>query len=186
MRPSVIAFSALIAVLALVRLGELVVSARRRRQATSTPVAEPWSFPLMILLHTGLLIGPLLEVVLLERPLLAPLAVGAGAVLALATALRVWTLRTLGRSWNVRVLAPPEIVTRGPYAWIRHPNYLVVILELAAIPLLHTAWISAVALTALNALVLTARIRTEESTLAQDPDWVAAMTSRKRLIPGVF
>ncbi|MCA8922206.1 MAG: hypothetical protein KDD82_10385 [Planctomycetes bacterium] len=181
-----IAFAALIGVVAVVRLAELVVSARRRAVADAPPVAEPFVFPLMVALHTGLLVGPLAEVVLLARPFVPALAASAGAVLALATALRVWTLRTLGRAWNVRVLAPRAVVTRGPYAWIRHPNYLVVILELAAIPLLHTAWISAVALSALNALVLALRIRTEEQTLAQDPAWVAAMADRKRLIPGVF
>ncbi|MEZ6188396.1 MAG: isoprenylcysteine carboxylmethyltransferase family protein [Planctomycetota bacterium] len=183
---SVYAFAAVIGVVALLRLGELLVSARRRRQAPHAPVAEPVVFPLMVALHAGLLVGPLAEVVLLERPFLPALAAGAGAVLLLATALRVWTLSTLGRAWNVRVLAPGAVVTHGPYRWIRHPNYLVVILELAAIPLLHTAWISALSLSALNALVLTLRIRTEERTLAQDPAWVAAMAPKARFLPGLF
>ena len=108
--------------------------------------------------------------------------------MVLATALRVWTLRALGQAWNVRVVIPQEtqVVTTGPYAWIRHPNYLVVILEIATLPLLHSAWVSAISLTALNAFVLFWRIRTEEARLLQVRAWREAMVDRKRLIPGVF
>ena len=142
----------------------------------------------MVLLHVGLLIAPCVEVWLLGRPLIPALAIAAAAVLVLATVLRVLTLRALGRAWNVRVVVPEEgaIVTHGPYRWIRHPNYLVVILEVVALPLLHTAWISALVLSALNGVVLWRRIRTEEAALSQLPAWVDAMADRKRLIPGVF
>ena len=81
---------------------------------------------------------------------------------------------------------PDQIVITGPYAFIRHPNYLVVILEIAALPLLHTAYLSALALSLLNAVVLTSRIRTEEQALAQVSGWSTAMASRKRLIPFLF
>lgn len=142
----------------------------------------------MVLLHVGLLTAPCVEVWLLERPLIPALAIGAAVVLVLATVLRVLTLRALGRAWNVRVVVPEEgaVVTSGPYRWIRHPNYLVVILEILALPLLHTAWVSALALSALNAVVLWRRIRTEEAALSQLPTWREAMADRKRLIPGVF
>ena len=104
------------------------------------------------------------------------------------TALRVWTLRTIGRAWNVRVVVPDEaqVVSSGPYAWIRHPNYLVVILEVAALPLLHTAWVSALGLSLLNGVVLWRRIHTEERALGQLAGWREAMAQRARLIPGVF
>ena len=106
----------------------------------------------------------------------------------LATALRIWTLATIGRSWNVRVVVPEDIriATTGPYRFIRHPNYLVVILEIAALPLFHGAWMSAIFLTLLNAFVLLHRIRTEEAALAQIPAWVDAMRDRARLLPGLF
>jgi methyltransferase len=128
------------------------------------------------------------EVVWLDRPFVPLLAALAASVLVLATSLRVWTLRTMGRSWNVRVLrpSPEEIVTTGPYAWIRHPNYLAVILEIAALPLLHTAWISCLTLSAFNAFVLYHRVRVEEAQLEQLPAWRAAMSDRARWIPGLF
>lgn len=179
-------FFGFLGALALLRLLELVVS--RRRQGERAAVAEPTLFPLMVLLHAGLIALPALEVLRLERPLIPALALGAGTLLLLATGLRVWTLRTLGRSWNVRVVVPaPEgIVSSGPYAWIRHPNYLVVILEVAAIPLLHTAWWSALGLSLLNAFVLWRRIRVEEAALSEVPAWREAMADKARLIPGLL
>lgn len=181
------AFVLLLSLVALLRLGELVVSARRLRGRPGACVAEPGLWPLMVLLHAASVIAPAAEVVALDRPFTPALAAGAGLVLAAAAALRVWTLRTIGRSWNVRVVRPDEgaIATTGPYAWIRHPNYLVVILELAALPLLHGAWLSALALGALNGLVLHRRIRTEEELLGASPAWRAAMQGKARLVPGL-
>lgn len=182
------AFALLLAVVGLVRLGELVVSARRLRGRPDGCVAEPGLWPLMVLLHTASVFGPVAEVVALDRPFSPALAAGAALVLVAATALRVWTLRTIGRSWNVRVVMPEEgaVATSGPYAWIRHPNYLVVVLELAALPLLHGAWVSSLGLTVLNGLVLARRIRTEEATLGASPAWSAAMAGKARLVPGLL
>ena len=181
-------FVALFALTAVVRLVEVVVSARRAKAHSEAVVREPGLFPLMVLLHVGFLTAPVLEVWLAERPFVPALAAGAVGILALATALRVWTLRTLGRAWNVRVVVPEAdaIATGGPYRWIRHPNYLAVILEIAALPLVHTAWVSALVLSLLNAGVLWRRIRTEEAALEQVPAWCEAMANRKRLLPGVF
>lgn len=179
-------FCGFLGAVGLLRLVEVVVS--RARLEARAPVAEPALFPLMVLLHVGLIALPGLEVVLLERPWIPALCAGAGSLLLVATALRIWTLRTLGRAWNVRVVLPAEdqVVSTGPYAWIRHPNYLVVILEIAAIPLLHTAWVSALGLSLLNACVLWRRIGTEEAALAQLPAWREAMAGKARLIPGLF
>lgn len=182
-------FVGLLALVGLLRLGEVGVSwARLRRGGRADLVPEPFLFPLMVLLHVGLLAGPVVEVFWGGRPFIPWLAVASGGVLALATGLRVWTLRTLGRAWNVRVVTPEDaaVVTTGPYAWIRHPNYLVVVMEIASLPLLHTAWVSAVGLSLLNAVVLSVRIRTEEAALAEVPAWREAMAGKKRLIPGVF
>ena len=182
------AFVGVLLATGLMRLGELVVSVRRMRARPDAIVAEPWLFPAMAALHTGLVAGPIAEVLLTER-LFNPWIAGVSAtVLCLATALRVWTLATIGRSWNVRVVRPAEdgIATTGPYAWIRHPNYLVVILEIAALPMLHNAWISALVLSIWNAAVLVARIRTEERTLGMSSAWNAAMSHKPRFIPGLF
>ena len=187
MTTSVWVFVGVMAAVGVLRLVEVVVSVRRMR-ARGGAVSEPALFPLMVVLHAGLVVGPVVEVVGWERPFVPWVTGVAAAVLVAATVLRVWTLRTIGRSWNVRVVRPEEsgVVTTGPYAWIRHPNYAVVILEIASLPLLHTAWVSALALSALNAVVLFARIRTEEAMLVTLPAWEAAMANKKRLVPGVF
>lgn len=181
-------FAALLGVVAIVRVGELVVSRIRMARKPQDVVQEPWLFPLMVATHVGLLTLPLLEVQLLGIPFRPWLAILAGVVLVLATVLRVWTLYTIGGAWNVRVVRPggDQIATTGPYRFIRHPNYLVVILEIVALPLVHGAVLSAVGLTVLNGIVLFRRIRTEEATLSGVPAWVAAMADKKRLIPGVF
>ncbi len=183
--PAFVAFAGLLLATGVLRLVEIAVSVRRVRLRPESLVREPWVFPLMVLLHSGLVFGPLAEVLLLERPVVAGLAAGAGSILVLAVGLRVWTLRTIGRSWNVRVVVPPAdgIVTTGPYAWIRHPNYLAVILEIATLPLLHTAWISCLTLSSINAFVLFHRIRTEEAQLEEIDEWRRTMAGRPRLIP---
>lgn len=181
-------FVAALALTGLMRLGEVVVSVRRMRERPEDVVAEPWLFPWMVVLHIGLVFAPLLEVVLLDRPASTGLFVFAVLGLSAATGLRVWTLRTIGYAWNVRVVEPPadRIATNGPYRWIRHPNYLVVILEILLLPLLHGAWVSAIGLSILNALVLAHRIRTEEAILFRNPAWREAFESRARLLPGLF
>jgi methyltransferase len=172
----------------LMRLVEMAVSMRRMAARREAVVAEPALFPAMAGLHTALVVLPLLEVWWLQRPFLPWLGATSLVLLLLATALRIWTLSTLGRVWNVRVLPPPPdgVVTTGPYRFIRHPNYLCVILELLALPLLHTAVLSAALLTVWNAAVLAVRIRTEERALMQLPAWRAAFERRARLIPGLF
>lgn len=181
-------FVALLLATGIMRLGEVVVSVRRMAARPDDVVAEPWLFPLMVVLHVGLVFGPVFEVVALGRPVIPAVTAGALALLVAATALRVWTLSTIGTSWNVRVVEPPAdgIATSGPYRYIRHPNYLVVVLELLALPLVHTAWVSALALGALNAFVLFHRIRTEERVLARNPAWLAAFRDKARLVPGVL
>lgn len=181
-------FFALLGATACMRLVEVAVSVRRMRARPDAVVAEPGLFPAMVALHVAFVALPAVEVLALGRAVWWPLALAAIGALALATGLRIWTLRTIGRAWNVRVVAPPPdgIATTGPYAWIRHPNYLVVALEILSLPLVHSAWISAAVLTLGNALVLARRIRTEERVLAQNPAWVRAFADKARLVPGLF
>lgn len=181
-------FAVVLLATGVMRLAEVSVSRRRLREGDGVALGEPVLFPVMVLLHVGLIFGPMAEVVLLDRPFVPLLAAIAAAVLVLASALRIWTLRTIGRAWNVRVVAPDDgaIATTGPYAFIRHPNYLAVILEILSLPLLHTAWISSVVLSTVNAVVLFHRIRTEERVLEASPTWREAMSDRARLIPGLF
>jgi methyltransferase len=188
MSTAFLVFAALLLGTGLMRLVEFVVSVRRMRARPDAVVSEPALFPLMALLHAGLVFAPLAEVYLLGRPFVPAAAVASVLLLLAATGLRVWTLRTIGIAWNVRVVQPrgETVVTSGPYAFIRHPNYVAVILEILALPLFHGAWLSVVGLTALNGLVLFFRIRTEEAVLLQVPAWRNAMADRPRFIPGVF
>src|SRR5690242_20418093 len=88
-----------------------------------------------------------------------------------AQGLRWWCIGTLGRRWNTRVIVVPTLppVSAGPYRWLRHPNYVAVVVEGVALPLVHLCWVTAVAFTVLNAGLLTVRIRVEEAALATLP-----------------
>jgi methyltransferase len=188
LHPPFLVFAGLLTATGVMRLVELAVSVRRMRARPQAVVAEPWLFPAMAALHTALIAAPIAEVVLLDRPFVPALAAFAAVILVVATGLRVWTLSTIGRAWNVRVVVPDgaAIATTGPYRWIRHPNYLVVMLEIAALPLVHDAWLAALALSLANGLVLARRITTEEAALMQIPAWRRAMASKARFVPGVF
>ncbi len=138
----------------------------------------------MVAAHVGLVTLPLVEV--WGHPERRPRLTWA-VVLAAATALRIWSIASLGDAWNVRAAVPENIepVTNGPYRHLRHPNYVAVIAEFAAIPLIAGAWKSAVFLSALNAAVLADRIPAEEELLDASPAYRRAFAGRARFIPGV-
>ncbi len=186
MTPSLGAFIVILVFVALERLAEVAVSLRRLRGRPAARVTEPALLPFMVLLHVALVVAPVVEVVVQDRPFSPLLASLAAVALVLATALRVWAMRALGRAWNVAVIVPSVVVSTGPFAWVRHPNYLVVVLEVACLPLLHGAWLSCITLSVWNALVLARRIRTEEAALETVPAWRAAMRGKARLVPGVL
>jgi methyltransferase len=181
-------FAALIVGTGAMRLVELAVSVRRIRARPQHLVHEPRLFPAMAALHTALVVLPLAEVWLLDRAFSWAVAGPALGILAAATALRVWTLATIGGAWNVRVVRPDEhaVATTGPYRYIRHPNYLCVVLELFALPLVHGAWASSLVLTLGNAAVLAVRVPTEERALMQVEAWRRAFEHRARFLPGLF
>ena len=165
------------------RLYELRISRAHERARGGTRAAQS-TFPLMVAAHAGLVALPLLEV--WRHPRRRPQA-GWLAVLAGATALRVWSISTLGEAWNARAAVPANIepVTTGPYRYIRHPNYLAVIIEFAAVPLVAGAWKSASALSLLNAAVLADRITAEERLLEASPAYRRAFAGKARFIPGL-
>ena len=182
-------FAGLLALVAAVRLGELVLSVRNARWARARggvefPAASIW--PSMVGAHVLFLAVPPLEVFLLDRPFLPGLAVPMLVLAAGAMALRYWAVLTLGRRWNIRVIVLPgaPVVTGGPYRFVRHPNYLAVAIEVAALPLVHTAWLSALLGSAVDAWLLARRIRGEEAALAAAGDYLAQLGDRPRLVPG--
>jgi len=164
-------YTALILLVAAERLAELAVArANTRWSLARGGVATGGShYPLLVLLHAGLLAGCLLEPLLAHRPLIPALAWPMLALAAAAQALRWWCIWTLGRQWNTRVIVVPGLprVTRGPYRlpWLPHPNYLAVVVEGVALPLVHTAWLTAILFTLLNTPLLTLRLHHENRAL---------------------
>ncbi len=166
---SEVLFTLLIAAVGLERLAELVVSKRHAAWAAERGGVETGAghYPVMVVLHTGFLVGALVEV-WVRRPDVPALLAWTMLVLAVASqALRWWCIRTLGPRWNTRVIVVPglPLVEGGPYRFFRHPNYVAVVLEGVALPLVGGAWITALAFTVLNAALLRVRITTEERAL---------------------
>lgn len=165
-------YAVLAGLVALERLAELVVSTRHARRAFAEGGVESGRghYPAMVALHTGLLVGALIEVVVADRPFLPALGWPMLGLVLLSQALRWWCIRTLGPRWNTRVIVVPgaPLVAAGPYRlpWLRHPNYVAVVVEGLALPLVHTAWITALVFTVLDVPLLATRIRCEERALA--------------------
>ena len=151
------------------RLAELIVSKRNARWAFAHGGKEfgRRHYPVMVAIHTALLLGCVLEVWALHRPFIPWLGWPMLAVVVLSQVLRWWCVTTLGPRWNTRVIVVPNVtlVRQGPYRWLHHPNYVAVVAEGLALPLVHTAWLTAAVFSMANALLLTVRIRIENSAL---------------------
>ncbi len=158
-----------LALVASERFFELALSRRNAAWAFANGGVEAGRghFPAMKLLHGGLIVGSALEVVSLGRPFIPSLGFPMLGLALGAQALRYWAVTSLGRRWNVRVITIPGMPpsTAGPYRFLRHPNYLAVVLEGFAIPLIHTALLTATVFTVVNAFLLRTRIRCEERAL---------------------
>jgi len=165
----VVALVALLVYVAAHRTFEMIVSARNGRHLRARGAREHGRehFPLLVVLHALFPLALSAEVLALHaRPgALTPLWV---ALWLAAQGLRWSAMRALGEHWNIRVLVLPgaPLVRRGPYRWLRHPNYLAVAIELLAAPLMFGAWRTALAFSAANLLALRVRIRCEEAALA--------------------
>lgn len=163
-------FTALVVAVGLERVAELVLSKRNAAWSLAHGGKETGRghYLPMVVLHTGLLVAAVAEVWLLDRPFewWGWIAL---AVVLLAQGLRWWCIATLGRQWNTRVIVVPGAgrVAGGPYRWLRHPNYVAVVLEGAALPLVHSAWITAVTFTVLNAILLKVRLSSENAALRE-------------------
>jgi methyltransferase len=177
----------LIGLLALERLVELHLSRRHVAWALARGGKEfgHKHFTFMKVLHTAFLFSCAAEVFFLNRPFIPRLGFPMLGLALAAQALRYWAIFTLGPYWNVRVVVVPGAtpVTEGPYRYLRHPNYLAVIVEGVAVPLIHTAWMTAVGFSLLNAVLLWTRIRCEEKALALHCSYDRHFGNRARFIP---
>ena len=172
------------------RCAELLVSRRNQRRMAAQGFTEKESsvgMRSMIALHAAWYISTVLEASL--SPCAIPEHIQSLAVVIFLAAqiLRFWTLRTLGMYWNISVMttdeAAPRFVSDGPYKFIRHPNYLVVITELATLPLIGGALYTSLIFSALNAILLRRRIAVEEAHLFTIPGYRERLGVRGRFIP---
>jgi len=174
----------LIGVVIVERLVELAISNRNIRKLKSRGALEVGRghYPAMVVMHTFFLASAPLEVWLLDRPFLPPLAISMLVVLVAAMSLRYWVIATLRERWTTRIICLPgsPLIASGPYRYLRHPNYLAVVAETFSLPMVHTAWMTAILFSICNALVLRARIRVEDRALWRHSAFFDDRTSEPR------
>ncbi|GAA2539273.1 isoprenylcysteine carboxyl methyltransferase family protein [Mycolicibacterium diernhoferi] len=151
------------------RLAELAVSRRNADWSFARGGREfgRGHYPVMVGMHTALLLSCIAEVAVAHRPFIPALGWPMVAVVVASTVVRWWCVTTLGKHWNPRLIIVPgaDLVRSGPYRWIHHPNYSAVAAEVVALPLVHSAWLTAIVFTIANAAVLRVRIRAENLAL---------------------
>lgn len=129
-------------------------------------------YPFMVAIHVGFFISLIIEFFVFNRSLSAYWYLLFGIFAGLQM-MRVWIISSLGRFWNTKILVLPgaNVVKRGPFRLIRHPNYVVVSLEILVIPLLFNAFFTAILFTILNFIILSVRIPKEEAALREVTDY---------------
>jgi methyltransferase len=182
-------FIALIGLVGIERLFELVLSTRHARAALARGGVEAESrgfYAAMVGTHAAFLVAAPLEATAFGTPFLPALAAPMLALVAGAMALRYWAVAALGARWNTRVIVVPgePAVASGPYRYVRHPNYVAVAIEMLALPLVHTAWRTALVFSVANALLMGRRIAHEEAALRRFADYDARLGDRGRFLPG--
>jgi methyltransferase len=167
------------------RIFELVLSRRRLRTFRGVASGSRAEWRALVLVHVALLVLPPAEAIVLGTRAPAPLLWAAIAAALLAQALRYWSVRTLGRTWNARAVVDPSLgfVETGPYRFVRHPNYLAILIEFTAVPLAFGAWRSWILLQLVHTPLIARRIRAEERLLGRIAGYAARMGGRGRLLP---
>jgi len=169
---SAVVYTAIVVLVALERLYEMVIGRRNLKRALSRggQVYGKGHWPWMVVLHTTFLIACPLEVWVAERPFVAAQFWGFGALVVCTMTLRYWVISTLGDRWNPQIVVVPDDkrIDTGPFRFLPHPNYLAVVIELFALPMMHGAWGVAVFYGLANGLLLRTRIREEERVLRSE------------------
>jgi len=184
------AYLSLLLLVGIGRLAELGISRRNQRHLEKQGVRkipEP-HFRWMVFLHGGVLVCAGAEVLILHRPLIPTLAIPMALLFILANLLRWWVIRTLAGHWNVEVMESSRVgvVSSGPYRWVRHPNYVAVVAEIFSLPMIHTAWITAILGTLGDLEILRRRIRVEDGFLMSNPAYRLTMGGKPRFLPRLF
>lgn len=184
------AYIALLILVGIERLVEVGISKRNQRKMTeqgARKITEP-VFPWLVLFHALVLVSAGAEVLFLHRPLIPALAVSMTILFIVSNVIRYWVIYLLAGLWNVQIMDSSRlgIVTSGPYRWIRHPNYTGVVLEVFSLPMIHTAWITAVFGTLAYMEILRRRVKAEDSVLMANPAYREAMAGKPRFLPRFF
>ncbi len=184
---SVVLFCILLLSVGTLRIVELRVSRRNQERLLAAGVEEitdPY-FQWMVIVHVAILVGAAVEVIILNRSLAPVFAVCMTGLFLLANAVRWWVIRTLKIQWTVRVMnsARLGVVEDGPFAYVRHPNYAAVFVEMAALPLIHSAWLTALLGSAAHAWLLSRRLAVEEPALMANPIYSEKMAHKPRFFP---
>ncbi len=165
-----VAYVVLVLAVAVQRLAEVRISRRHVRALTAQGAVEhaPHQVPVMIALHGGWLVACVAEPLLWQRTVVPAIGAMSLGLLLAGQALRWSARRALGPRWTVPIVTLPGVprVTSGPFRYVNHPNYLGVVIEIAALPLIHSAYVTAVAFTIANGLLLTWRVAAEEVALS--------------------
>jgi methyltransferase len=182
-----IAFTMFVLAVALQRLFEVRRSQGHERWLRAQGAVEraSWQVPVMAVMHVTWLVAMCAEVWLLMPPFRPALAAVALATFACGQILRLLAMHALGSRWTIRILTLPlePPVTTGIYRYLRHPNYLGVILEIAALPLVHGAVWTAAIVSVANAVLLAFRITAEEHALTTDNGYAVLFGARPRFLP---
>ncbi|TDL82639.1 hypothetical protein E2R53_03455 [Peribacillus frigoritolerans] len=142
-------------------------------------------YPLIVAVHLLFLLSFALEVILFNKEI-SPLWMIILPIILITQIIRYWAVFSLGPFWNTKILIVPdiEVVAKGPYRFMRHPNYLVVAVEILFLPILFQAYFTAILFTILNAAILSIRIPAEEKALMEHTNYKKAFLAKKRFIPG--
>lgn len=185
-----VAYICLLVLVGIERLGEVAVSRHNQKKMAAqgaVKIREP-HFPWLVAFHTIVLIAAGAEVLFLHRPLIPALAISMLALFILSNLIRYWVIYLLADLWNIQIMdsARIRIITSGPYRWVRHPNYVGVVLEVFSLPMIHTAWITAIAGTLGYFEILRRRVKIEDRVLMANPAYREAMGDKPRFFPRLF
>jgi methyltransferase len=182
-------FFLFIAFIILQRLTELAIARKNEKWMKSHGALEFGSghYPAMVMIHSAFILSMFAEVVFFHRELSAywPVLL---VLFVLTQLMRIWALMSLGPYWNTKIIVLPsaKIVKKGPYRFIKHPNYVIVALELIIIPLMFNAYWTAAIFTILNIVILSVRIPAEEKALAQLTQYESEFRENGRFIPNLL
>ncbi len=168
-------FSCLIGFVILQRVVELVLAKRNEQRLKKNGAIEfgTGHYPWMVFLHTGFFSVLIIEVVAFQREV-SSLWMLWLAIFVLAQLGRMWVISSLGEYWNTKIIVLPnaKVIAKGPYKYVRHPNYMIVATEILVISLLFNAVFTAVLFSVLNAWMMSIRIPEEERALREHTEYV--------------